>query len=65
MQMSKLVEITIEIDDDLYEQVKNICYKNGTTIEEVTIQFIKFCANPKNMPVLKKWVEDARKNGDI
>ena len=32
--MSKTVEVTFEIDDDLYEQVKLFCEEHKITVEE-------------------------------
>ena len=40
------------------EAVKKICKENGTTIEEVTRDFLCFCADPKNTPFLQRWFKN-------
>ena len=62
-KMSKTVVVTIEIEDKLYEQVKLFCQEQKITIEELIIQFMEFCINPNNRPVLEKWVEEEKKKG--
>jgi len=53
----KEVEVSFEVEQDVYDKVQTICKKEGTSIEEVTVDFLYFCANPKNTPFLKKWFE--------
>ena len=52
--MDNLVEITIEVDGELLEKVIQLCTELGTTIEAVTVAFLKFCADPKNLPRVKE-----------
>ena len=44
----KLEEWVIEVDKDIYDEVSKLCATNGTTIEKVTEDFIRFCADPAN-----------------
>lgn len=53
----KEVEVSFEVEQDVYDKVQTICKKEGTSIEEVTVDFLYFCANPKNTPFLKEWFE--------
>lgn len=53
----KEVEVSFEVEQDVYAKVQTICKKEGTSIEEVTVDFLYFCANPKNTPFLKEWFE--------
>lgn len=53
----KEVEVSFEVEQDVYDKVQTICKKKGTSIEEVTVDFLYFCANPKNTPFLKEWFE--------
>ena len=43
----KEVEVSFEVEQDVYDKVQSICKKEGTTIEEVTVDFLYFCANTK------------------
>ncbi len=47
-------EWEIEIDHDLFVEATKLCEKLGTTLETVTVEFIKFCAVPENLPAVKK-----------
>ena len=42
--------ITVEIEDDILEQAKDICAKNGLTLEEAVILFLKKCIEIKGLP---------------
>ena len=53
----KEVEVSFKVEQDVYDKVQTICKKEGTSIEEVTVDFLYFCANPKNTPFLKEWFE--------
>lgn len=63
--MADLVEVSFDIDDKLYHEVKKWCEDRGTTIEELTYRFIVFCADPKNTDTITQWVKEARKRGEI
>ena len=52
--MDNLVEIAIEVDSELLEKANQLCTELSTTIEEVTVAFLKFCADPKNLPRVKE-----------
>lgn len=56
----KEVEVSFEVEQDVYDKVQTICKKEGTSIEEVTVDFLYFCANPKNTPFLKEWFEKVK-----
>ena len=49
-----LVDLEFEIDTELYEEVVKLCDELGTTIEDVALQFVKFCAVPENLPKVKE-----------
>lgn len=51
--MNELSEINFEIEQDLYDEVSAICRSAGTTIEELTVAFLKYCIIPENLPLLK------------
>ena len=51
--MSKdLVTMTIEIDREVYNKAAELFKNLGTTIEDMTVGFLKFCVIP---PVLKAY----------
>ena len=56
----KEVEVSFEVEQDVYDKVQTICDKEGTSIEEVTVDFLYFCANPQNTPFLKDWFEKVK-----
>ena len=49
-----LVEITFTSEKDLYDKASKICENLGTTLEEVTVAFLKFCIVPENLPKVKE-----------
>ena len=51
-----LEEWVIEIDQDVYDDVVKVCSEMGTTIEKVTEDFIRFCADPQNLPVVERMI---------
>lgn len=54
--MSKdLVTMTIEIDREVYNKAAELFKNLGTTIEDMTVGFLKFCVIPENLPVLKAY----------
>ena len=55
--------ITIEVDNDLYNELSAWCEKNNTTPEEIAEQFIRFSANPENRETIIKWFEKCREEG--
>ena len=40
--MAEEVEVVFEIEQALYDGVQKICKENGTTIEEITRDFLYF-----------------------
>lgn len=48
-QKKDLEEWVIEVDQDVYDEMSKLCAANGTTIEKVTEDFIRFCADPANL----------------
>ena len=51
-----LVTMTFEIEQDVYDQAVSLFEKLGTTIEDMTVGFIKFCVIPENLPELKAYL---------
>lgn len=51
-----LVEMTFEIDQEVYDQAVTLFAKLGTTIEDMAMGFIKFCVIPENLPILKVYL---------
>lgn len=60
-KMSKTVVITIEIEDELYKQVKVFCEEHKITAEELIIKSIEFYVNPINRPIIERWVEEEKR----
>ena len=58
MSGKELEKWTIEVDQDVYDEVVKICAEMGTTIEKVTEDFIRFCADPQNLPQLERMVAE-------
>lgn len=52
----ELVTMTIEIDRDIYNQATELFKNIGTTIEDMTAGFLKFCVIPENLPLLKAYL---------
>ena len=48
-----LVTMTIELDQEVYDQASELFKSLGTTIEDMTVAFLKFCVIPENLPLLK------------
>lgn len=53
-KQDNLVEITFTVEQDLYDEASKVCAKLGTTPEEVTVEFLKFCIVPENLPKVKE-----------
>ena len=51
--MNKLSEISIEVEQQLYEEVSALCRNAGTSVEALTADFFEFCIIPENLPLLK------------
>lgn len=49
-----LVTVSFEIEEELYNEASKVCAELGTTLEEVTAEFLRFCANPNNLPRVKE-----------
>ena len=47
-----LVTMTIDIDKEVYNQVDEQFKNLGTTIEDMTVGFLKFCVIPENLPII-------------
>ena len=52
----ELVTMTLEIDKDVYNQATELFKNLGTTIEDMTVGFLKFCVIPENLPLLKAYL---------
>lgn len=53
-QKKDLEEWVIEVDQDVYDEMSKLCAAHGTTIEKVTEDFIRFCADPANLPEVER-----------
>jgi len=51
-----LVTMTIEIDIEVYNQAAELFKNLGTTIEDMTVGFLRFCVIPENLPMLKAYL---------
>ena len=51
-----LVRMTIELDQEVYDQASELFQSLGTTIEDMTVAFLKFCVIPENLPLLKAYL---------
>ena len=56
------VTCTIEVDADLMEKVSRQCDLWQITVEELLQAFFRYCAKEENLPTLREWIEDSRKN---
>lgn len=54
LKQDNLVEITFTVEQDLYDETSKVCAKLGTTLEEVMVEFLKFCIVPENLPKVKE-----------
>lgn len=54
--MEKLVEMTFEIEQDVYDEASRVCKQLGTTIEIMAESFIRFCVIPENLPLLEAYI---------
>ena len=51
-----LVTMTIELDQEVYDQVSELFQSLGTTIEDMAVAFLKFCVIPENLPLLTAYL---------
>lgn len=51
-----LVTMTIEIDIEVYNQATELFKNLVTTIEDMTVGFLRFCVIPENLPLLKAYL---------
>ena len=51
-----LVTMTIELDQEVYDQASKLFQSLGTTIEDMTVAFLKFCVIPETLPLLKAYL---------
>ena len=63
-QMGKTVEITFEIDAELYEKVKEMYAPQGITPEQLIVDFINFCAAPETRQQAKELLAKWKKQDD-
>ena len=54
--LQNLVTMTIELDQEVYDQVSELFQSLGTTIEDMAVAFLKFCVIPENLPLLKAYL---------
>jgi len=48
-------EVTIEIEDELFDRTERWCAEVGISIEQIALAFIRFCACADNHAALKEW----------
>ena len=65
MDEERMVEWTIEVDDDLYAAASQDCRSWGTTIEAMTEAFIRFCVIPENLPLVKAFLKESEDRQEI
>lgn len=53
MMEKKLVDWVFEIDEALFDEATAVCRRMGTTLEAVTVAFIRFCVEPENRTVVE------------
>ena len=51
-----LVTMTTEIDIEVYNKAAELFENLGTTIEDMTVGFLRFCVIPENLPLLKAYL---------
>ena len=51
-----LVTMTIELEQEVYDQASELFRSLGTTIEDMTVAFFKFCVIPENLTLLKAYL---------
>ena len=51
-----LVTMTIELEQEVYDQASELFRSLGTTIEDMTVAFFKFCVIPENLLLLKAYL---------
>ena len=51
-----LVTMTIEIDIEVYNKAAELFENLGTTIEDMTVGFLRFRVIPENLPLLKAYL---------
>ena len=54
--MEKLIELTFEIEQELYDEAAKVCQRLGTTIEIMAEAFFQFCIVPENQPLLEAYI---------
>ena len=51
--MMNFSEISIEVEQDLYDEVSVLCCNAGTSVEALTAAFFELCIIPENLPSLE------------
>ena len=59
-----MVEFSVEIDADLYDEVKSIFAPQGITPEQLIEQFIRFCADPQTQEQAKEMLRQWKREYD-
>ena len=49
-----MADLTIEIEETLLRDVQNLCSELGFTIEQLIVEFLRFCACPENYDVVRE-----------
>lgn len=51
-----IATLTLDIDQEVYDQIEPLFKSLGTTIEDMTAAFIQFCVIPENKVILKTYL---------
>jgi len=51
------VTLTFYIDMDVYVQCNELFSSLGTTIEEITVAFFKYCVKPENQQIIEEYMK--------
>ena len=62
--MDNMVEMTFEVDAELYEKVEEMFDSQGITPEQLIIDFIRYCAAPETRQQAKELLATWKKQDD-
>lgn len=59
MENKTLVELTFEIDQDIYDSASQVFKEWDTTVEEMAAAHIYFCVEPDNLPLVESFLNES------
>ena len=59
MENQTLVELTFELDQDLYVSASQVFKEWDTTVEEMAAALIYFCVEPDNLALLESFLNES------